>query len=202
MDATPSRSFLEGLFADAATASQAALQSTVGKLDKHYQGKLNKMEKDMSVIRTKQDHVAKDQEDMRASIGRLEASLLLAETSSRAAPPGSVARPAAAAAIEPKTADLSILRINTSPLVPFAELRARLDALCAAAQIDAADYEFSGPQTLGQRFSLAFRGEPGLAARRAKKVQQSLRNADGTWSRIQITSPSGDPIDAYIGPEP
>jgi hypothetical protein len=115
--------------------------------------------------------------------------------------PGSVARLAAAAAIEPKTADLSILRINTSSLVPFAELRARLDALCAAAQIDAADYEFSGPQTLGQRFSLAFRGEPGLAARRAKKVQQSLRNADGSWSRIQLTSPTGDPIDVYIGPD-
>jgi hypothetical protein len=143
------------------------------------------------------------QQDMRASIGRLESALLLAESASRSAPPGgsSAARAAAPVDIEPKQADASILRINTSALVPFAELRARLDALCAAAQIDAADYEFQGPPTLGQRFSLAFRGEPGLAARRAKKVQQSLRNADGSWSRITLTSPAGDPIEVFIGPD-
>ena len=126
--------------------------------------------------------------------------MLLAETASRAAPPGGVAR-LAAVDTEPATADPSILRINTSALVPFAEIRAKLEALCIAAQIAAADFEITGPQTLGQRFALCFRGEPGVAGRRARKVQQSLRNADGTWNRIQITSPAGDPIEVCIGPD-
>jgi hypothetical protein len=208
--ATPSRSFLEGLLAENTATTQAAInaaasaqQATLGQLGRFYDKQFTRIDKDISEIKAKQEATALGQQDMRESIGRLESALLLAESASRGAPPGgsSAARAAAPAEIEPKQADASILRINTSSLVPFAELRARLDALCAAAKIEAADYEFSGPPTLGQRFSLAFRGEPGLAARRAKKVQQSLRNADGSWSRITLTSPAGDPIEVFIGPD-
>ena len=196
-DATPSRSFLQGLFSE----GQANMESMVSKLDAHYTIKFSKLDKELVDIKAKADVVAQGQTDMRASIAKIEAALLLVETASRAGPPGSFARNDAATNTEPKTADPGLLRINTSSLVPFAELRARIDALCAAAQIEAADYDFSGPHTLGQRFSLAFRGEAGLAGRRARKVQQSLRNADGTWNRIQLTSPTGDPIEVYIGPD-
>ena len=75
LDATPSRSFLEGLFSEA----QASMESIVGKLDKFYAGKFNKWDKEITEIKAKHDVVAQGQEDMRASIVRIEAALLLAE---------------------------------------------------------------------------------------------------------------------------
>ena len=74
-------------------------------------------------------------------------------------------------------------------------------AMCDKAGINPPDYVVKplGNPGLSRLFSIDFIGESDVTNNlRAKKTRECLRNADGSWIELVVTTPAGTPTKAYI----
>eukprot|EP00959_Pyramimonas_sp_CCMP1952_P245099 5122371-Pyramimonas_sp.AAC.1 len=67
-----------------------------------------------------------------------------------------------------------------------------------AATSDSVDLE---GEALAQRFVLRFKGDTGLASRRANKVLGAMRIGPSDWRRLACRTPGGEPVEVSIGPD-
>jgi hypothetical protein len=58
-------------------------------------------------------------------------------------------------------------------------------------------FALDGP-LLGRRFTIKFKAEPHLAARRARKASLALRTVDGTWREFTVATPAGEATRIFI----
>ena len=59
-------------------------------------------------------------------------------------------------------------------------------------------WELTGA-SLARNFTIRFRGQRGLAARRCRKALDSLRREDGAWQAFQVETPTNSKIQIYLG---
>ena len=73
-------------------------------------------------------------------------------------------------------------------------------AMCDKAGIAATDYtvEPLGNPGLTKLFAIDFTGDTKTAALRAKKSRECLRNDDGSWMQLMVTTPAGATTQAYV----
>ena len=79
----------------------------------------------------------------------------------------------------------------------FTECQKVISDLIAEASANPAVCQLMGPK-FGHQFVLRFTGEPTDAARRARKVRDSLRLSTGLWKNPCVSSPTGDSIQLFV----
>ena len=99
-------------------------------------------------------------------------------------------RPASSSGAGFDSCDETIIRISAKSLVAMDSVKEAMAGRCEASGIRPEQYELKGAQ-LSKRFTLQFKGEAGTAARRATKVNNSLRNAAGEWEVVHVQTPAG-----------
>ena len=87
--------------------------------------------------------------------------------------------------------DQTIVRINSQHMVTKQSVTDMVSEWLVPLSLrEAAEWSISaGPQPLAKSWTIAFHGEPGLAARRVKKALQPLRKPDGSYAELSAARP-------------
>jgi hypothetical protein len=77
--------------------------------------------------------------------------------------------------------------------------KATVEWLGDAGFTEGREYEIKGSDiALAKAWIIAFAGDAGTAARRARKALEILKGADGTWRRLEIVSPLGRVLPLFV----
>lgn len=182
------------IVSSATSRVESAVKMEVVSLLRGYDAKANTrvsaLETRTKAVEATQDQQAKDLAQMHEDIIKLQRQMALAET------------------VIPdkdflehgrfdRAPDFSILRVEAAEAIAKDALASAIAPLYARADLDLANAELIGP-TLGKRFVLQFHGTSGLAARRARKFNYTMRNKSGEWEKLFAKSPTDGDVRVYI----
>ena len=98
----------------------------------------------------------------------------------------------------------SRLKLFATDPITLGEATSGAKAMCDKADIAPSNYVVKplGNPGLSRLFSIDFVGDSEATNNlRAKKARECLRNPDGSWIEIVVTTPTGAPTKAYINPD-
>jgi hypothetical protein len=211
-DETVKRSVLDDLLGDlrqkvaedAAASTQASMEAFQKTMEqKPYETMSDLLRKYDSTIQARFTAVDRTQGDMADTQNKMQAQLAQMQRDIQTLQEGLVvasqpkaSRQAAVEADFDEEPDASILRINTSKQVSKASIATAIDEWLKRVKTQG-EWVVQGP-SLNKNFSIVFQGDGGLAAKRARKAFQSLRNSDGSWEKLFAKSSDGTQEQIYI----
>ena len=99
---------------------------------------------------------------------------------------------------DPNASDATLLRLSVKNAVGIDAIKELASTLLDRIQVSAAQAKVTGPG-VGKNFRIQFNGEVPAAARRAKKLVDSLRDASGAWEDVTVAKPTGGTEKVFIG---
>lgn len=166
------------------------VESLVRALDSSSQSRFSAIEADLTDVNRRADKLGDEQAKMWQEIRQLRQGLAAAEvaSSSHDIPPDQFDR-------DP---DLTLLRINCDELCTKTSLLATITSWMEEASLSTEQWSLQGPEkTVAKSWTLRFNGAAGLAAKRVKKCMQLLRQPDGGWRQLSVTTPTDRIVRVY-----
>ena len=177
----------------AAKDIEASYKKEVHTLLKAYDGRaqlkmqgLEQRTEDIEAVQKKQE---KDLADMRKSIELLEKGLMVAQTSSPC-------KEELDALDFDRKIDYTILKFSAAIATTKECVKDAIKIISSNADIAHGDYTVAG-DALGKHFTVKFKCGSGLAARRCRKMQSSLKLPDGRWTESYVKCPNGENVRLY-----
>ncbi|CAK0852171.1 unnamed protein product [Prorocentrum cordatum] len=100
-----------------------------------------------------------------------------------------------------RAVDLTIIKVHADGLATLDRATEALAKWITECGIDKSLFQIQGQDT-SRYFTIQFTGLPGPASRRVLKVLGSLRNRDGSWTRIRAPAIAGSgPVELRVGPD-
>jgi len=178
-----------------------ALKVAVEDLETRSARRVAVLQAEVDCLRTQQNSIADAQAAMREDIDALRRALALAESSAGQAAAIEAASAAVAAGNEifDRMPDPTMLRISTRDLVELKEMQILVNGLLKDCDIPEGHVKLEG-KDLDRRFRLRIvEGMVPLRIKRASKLIECLRSADGSWRQLRIRKATGgDLTNVYL----
>jgi hypothetical protein len=183
-------SILDNITAEMSAIMSQQLSSTAVQIGNHVQASEDRLtaqhqvlEQQFLVERIRTAQIEAEQNKIKEDMGNLQAAIAVAES----APADNLER---SVPNQPaRLVDPSIIRISAACLVSLESVTFVLESWLAESGFQPAAYELQGGN-LSRLFSFQFKGENGIASRKARSAISSLKNS-GVWKQLAIKRPDG-----------
>ena len=172
-----------------------SFSTLIRRVDGANQERFASIEENIRSVEERTGTVEQDQQRLREQVERMSKVLALAE---EAIPP-----PDPKAEDFDRDPDRSVIRINTDDAVHKHDLKATIDEWLHP-HFKASDFVLRGPDVEAAKFwSIKFTGALALAASRAKKSLDVLKQQDGSWVVLKTHHPATKEksVTVYVSPD-
>ena len=173
------------------TNISAKTASLLQKYDAAQCRKHGALETEISDIRKGHERLEAQNEKMQKAIDDLRKAVASAEQQTPVSPDD------LAADDWTKDPDLTKLRVGATEPLARGDVLKVVQEWITDTDIQNDQWTLAGP-VLGSQFFVHFKGAPGLAARRARKANLSLKQLDGNWKKLFCPNPAGTSIGLFI----